>query len=68
MEENLGSIESRVQEIYDYQLDSAFIKDKLIDVEDRLKRNNLRLAGIKEGPNETEEDCRKNLYNFLRKV
>ena len=29
MEENSGHIESRVQKMYDYQLDPAFIEDKL---------------------------------------
>ena len=53
VEENLGHIESRVQEMYDYQLDPAFIEDKLIDLEDRSRRNNLRVDGIKERPNET---------------
>ena len=53
VEENLGHTESRVQEMYDYQLDPAFIEDKLIDLEDRSRRNNLRVDGIKERPNET---------------
>ena len=52
--------------MYDYQLDSAFIEDKLIDLEDRWRRNNLRVDGIKERPNETWEDCENE--NFLRKV
>ena len=34
VEENLGHIENRVQEMYDYQLDLFFIEDKLIDLED----------------------------------
>ena len=37
MEENLGHTESRVQEMYDYQLDPAFIEDKLIDLKGRSK-------------------------------
>ena len=53
MEEHLGNIEGRVQEIYDYQLDPAFIEDKLIDFEDQLRRNNFRIDGLKERPNET---------------
>ena len=53
MEENLGHIESHAQEMYDYQLDPAFIEDKLLDLEDRSRRNNLRVDGIKERPNET---------------
>ena len=40
VEENLGHIESRVQEMYGYQLDPAFIEDKLIDLEGRSRQNN----------------------------
>ena len=61
VEENLEHIESRVQQIYDYQLYPAFIQDKLIDLEDRSRRNNLRIDGIKERPNETWESCKKEL-------
>ena len=41
----LGHIESRVQKMYGYQLDPAFIEYKLIDLEDRSRRNNLRVDG-----------------------
>ena len=66
MEENLGHIESRVQEIYDYQLDAAFIEEKLIDLKNRSKRNNLRVDGIKEGANKTWEDCKKELDTLFK--
>ena len=56
MEENLGHIESRVQEMYDYELDQALIEDKFIDLKDRSRENNLRVDGITERPNETWED------------
>ena len=61
VEENLEHIESRLQEMYDYQLDPAFIKHKLIDFEDRSRRDNLRVDGIKEKPNETREGYEKQL-------
>ena len=61
MEENLGNLESRVQEIYDYQLDTTFIKDKLTDLEDLSRQSNLRIDSIKERLNETWEDCEKEL-------
>ena len=66
VEENLGHVESRVQEMYDYQLDPAFIKDKLIDLEDRSRRNNLRADSIKERPNETWEDCENELHTLFK--
>ena len=59
VEENFGYTDSRIQEMYDYQLDPAFIEDKLINLKEWLRRNNLRLDGIKERPNEAWEDCEK---------
>ena len=59
VEDNKGHIESRVQEMYDYQLDPAFIEDNLIDLDDRSRRNNLEVDDIKERPNGTWEDFEK---------
>ena len=39
---------------------------KLIELEDRLRRNNLRIDGIKEEPNETWEACEKKSKISLR--
>ena len=66
MEENLGHIESHVHEMYDCQLDPDFIEGKLIDLEDRSRRNNLRVDGIKERPNETWEDCENELHTLFK--
>ena len=66
VEEYVGHIESHVQEMYDCQLDPDFIEDKLIDLEDRSRRNNLRVDGIKERPNETWEDCENELHTLFK--
>ena len=66
MEENLEHIESRLQEMYGYELDLAFIEDKLIDLEDRARRNNLKVDGIKRRPNETWEECEKELETLFK--
>ena len=42
-------------------IDPVFIKDKLIDLEDRSRRKHLRVDGTKERPNETWEYCKKEL-------
>ena len=39
--------------MYDSQLDTVFIEDKLIDVIDQSRQNNIRIGGFKEKPNET---------------
>ena len=52
--------------MYEYHLDLALNEDKLIDLQDRQRRNSLRVDGIKERPNETLEDCEKELGTFLK--
>ena len=53
VEDNLGHIQSCVEEMYNYQLDPAFLEHKLVDLEDRSRCNNFRVDDIKERPNET---------------
>ena len=44
-----------VQKIDTVFLDNTEIKEKLVDLEDRSRRNNLRINGIEEGEKETSE-------------
>ena len=37
----------------------------MIELEDRSRRNNLRIDGIKEQPNETWEACEKKFQNII---
>ena len=50
---DLNDLSDRVDEIYDYQVDPEYVTNKLIDLEDRSRRNNLRMDGISESRNET---------------
>ena len=43
---DLNDLSDRVDEIYDYQLDPEYVTNKLIDLEDRSRRNNVRADGI----------------------
>ena len=55
----LGSAKTyyyRVDEIFDYQVDPEYVTDKLIDLGDRFRRNNLRINGILESRNKTWEE------------
>ena len=49
--------------MYHYQLDPDFIEVKLIDLEDWLRRNNLRVDCIKD---ETWEDCKKEIHTLFK--
>ena len=60
---DLSDLSNRVDEIYDYQVDPEYVTNKLIDLEDRSRRNNLRIDGISESRNEfcqeSEEEIQK---------
>ena len=44
VEKHLDTLEEKIQNVYDYQEDydyTNYIQDKLIDLEDRSRRNNM---------------------------
>ena len=48
-----------------FQLQLEEIKRKLIDIEDRSRRNNLRIDGVSEDQEETWEDTKKKVQNII---
>ena len=66
LEEKHESIKKTVDEICNSQLDSDFVYDKLIDLEDRSKRNNLRIYGISESKYETCEKGEEKVDEVFR--
>ena len=56
-ENELADIEHRIEDIYDYQIDLVQVEQKLIDLEDRSRRTNLRVDGVLGTPGEKWEDC-----------
>ena len=66
MEKNLLSLKKDVEVIQTTKPSRAIeIENKLVDLEDRSRRNNLRINGIKEGKNETWEECEERVNCFL---
>ena len=59
VKETLGITKSRVQEIYNFQLDPAFTEDKLINRKDWFRQNNAGIDDIKERPNKIWGKCEK---------
>ena len=44
--EKAEHLDERTREIYGWQLDPEYVHNKLVDLEDRSRRNNLRIDGI----------------------
>ena len=60
MERNQFSLKKDIEVIQTTKPSWAIeIENKLVDLEDRSMRNNLRINGIKEGKNETWESVKK---------
>ena len=53
LEENIKNIDARVRDIYEYQRDPNYVLDKLAELQDRSRSNNLRINGINEEKGET---------------
>ena len=58
-------IEQQIEEIYYYQIDLDHVKQKLIDLDDRSRRNNLRVDRILETLEDTWEDCEEKLQQVF---
>ena len=52
-ENKLEDIVHRTQEICDYQIDPEYVEQKLIYLEDKSRRNSVKVDGFLETPGET---------------
>ena len=66
LEENMKDVDARVRDVYEYQVEPNYVLDKLAELEDRSRSNNLRIDGIKEGKGETWEMCETKIKNFFQ--
>ena len=51
MQRKVSSLEDKVEEIYDYQIDPDEVEKNLTNLEDRSRKNNLWIDGV------VEENC-----------
>ena len=66
MERNLFSLKKDIEVIQATKPSWAIeMKNRLVDLEDCSRRNNLRINGIKEGKSETWEECEERVNCFL---
>ena len=65
VKKEIKNLKTKFKAIEDDLSNAVEVSAKLIELEDRFRRNNLRRDGIKEEPNETSETCEKNLkYHY----
>ena len=53
MQIKVSRLEEKAEETYDYQIDPEEVEKKLTNLEDRSRRNNLRIEGAAEENGET---------------
>ena len=65
-------VKEDLKEIYQYKIDPDYVNDsltnirnKLSELEDRSRTNNIRLDGIAEEPGETWEECERKVQRLL---
>ena len=57
-------METELQEFYNNQVDPEYVHNKLVDLEDRSKRCSLRIDGVTERNDETQEQCEGEIQNI----
>ena len=65
-QEKAEDLDERIQEMYEWQLDPEYAHNKLVDLEDRSRQNNLNIDGIKEKVGKSWEDCKAEAEKFFR--
>ena len=72
VEENMCKVKEDLKEIYEYQIDPDYvnysltdIRNKLTELEDRSRRNNIRIDGIAEEPGKTWEEFARKVHRLL---
>ena len=52
--------------MYEDLLDPDFVTEKLIELEDRSRQDNLRIDGVEETPNETWDICEEKVQSIIK--
>ena len=66
LETELDDLDGKVQEIWDYQINPDYIQHILVELEDRSRRNNLRIDCIEEEEGETWEISKAKLTKVFK--
>ena len=61
----LEELDKNINEVQQDLLDPKFVSSKLIELEDRSRRNYLRIDGIGKKPNETWDECETRVQELI---
>ena len=72
VEVNMCKVKEDLKEIYEYQTDPEYVNDSLTDIrnkstelENKSRRNNIRIDRTAEEPGETQEECERKVQRLL---
>ena len=66
IKENINQVQTNLQHIEDDMLDPDYVMEKLIELEDRSRRNNLQIDGISKVSHETWEMCEDSIKDLIK--
>ena len=69
VEKKVEKLQEQINELWDYQVDPErleFTERKIVELEDRSRRNNLRIDGITEKGNETWDECEQEVQSLIK--
>ena len=65
IKKDLKDLDKNINEVQQDLLDPKYVSSKLIELEDRSRRNNLRIDGIDEKPNKTWDECESPVQELI---
>ena len=66
MEKKIFTFKIKINEMFDYEIDLDCANNSLPELQDRTRRNNIRVDEATEEKGETWEDCEKKVLGKLR--
>ena len=66
IKEDISQVQTNLRHIEDDMLDPNYVMETLIELEDRSRRNNLRIDGISEVSHETWEMCEDSVKDLIK--
>ena len=66
IKDDLNQVKMDLQELGEDVLDPDYVTNKLIELEDRSRRNNIRIDGIEDDQNETWDSCEEKVQKLIK--